>query len=138
MPARSRSPIRLGREIVRGLLLRTAIQARGRECGPGLRAGAGTHLRWGGHPGIRLGANIRLGVGVILDVPPGGTLRVGDRVKVQHYTVIAAAHDLTIGDDTQIAEHCSIRDSDHGLEGGATIASQTISSKPRSTDGLGG
>ena len=113
---------------VRGGIMTAAIRVGGGKVGPGLEVEPGTTLRWGGHSGINIGSGVRFGSGVILDVPVGGKLSIGDRVKVMHHTVIAASESLTIGRDTQIAEHCSIRDSDHGLDADKLIRDQNISS----------
>jgi acetyltransferase-like isoleucine patch superfamily enzyme len=103
-----------------------AIRVAGGSVGTGLEAESGTTLRWGGHKGITIGSGVRFGTGVIIDVPEGGRLTIGDRVKVMHHTVIAAEEDLTIGADTQIAEHCSLRDSDHGTDPDRLIREQNV------------
>lgn len=104
------------------------IRAGGGTVGTGLEVEPGATLRWGGHKGIRVGDHVRLGRGVVLDVPAGGRLVIGDRVKIMHYSVIAVSEYLRIGDDTQIAEHCSLRDSDHGMAAASLIRSQNVSS----------
>lgn len=106
---------RYGSRHARGRMLATLIRAGGGQCGPGLEAEAGTTLRWASHAGIRIGSNVRFGRGVILDVPDGGELVIGDEVKIMHYTVVASFARIKIGAGSQIGESCSIRDSDHGL-----------------------
>lgn len=103
------------------------LRASGARVGSGLEVEPGTTFRWGGHRGITIGSGVRFGNGVIIDVPAGGILNIGDRVKVMHHTIIAASEELTIGADTQIAEHCSLRDSDHGMDAGKLIREQNVS-----------
>lgn len=110
--------------ILRGRVLASLIRAAGGRCGPGLEVEPGTTLRWGPHSGIRLGANVRFGRGVVMDVPAGAVLTVGDNVKVMHYTVMAASERLSIGRGTQVGESCSLRDSDHG----ETVVGDLVSS----------
>ena len=108
---------RVGRARARGLAWRMAIRAAGGQCGPGLEVDSGATLRHGAHSGLRFGVGVRLGRGVVVDVPWGGVFVVGDRVKIQHYSVVAAVEHVMIGARTQVAEHVSIRDSDHGALG---------------------
>lgn len=111
----------------RGMLITALLRAGGAKVGDGLEAEPGATFRWGGHRGITIGSGVRLGRGVVVDVPAGAELRIGDRVKVMHYTVIAVAESLSIGSDTQIAEHVSVRDSDHGLSAAGLIREQNVS-----------
>lgn len=103
----------------RGLLLALLVRAAGGQCALDLECERGVCLRWGPHRGIRIGQGVRLGRGVILDVPKGAELTIGDRAKVMHYCVLASSNRVAIGQGTQIGELCSIRDADHvvGLSG---------------------
>lgn len=116
---------------VRGLVLGTWIRFGGGSVGRGLRVDRGVVLRWRPHGGLVLGNDIYLGVGVVLDVPPPARLQLGDHVKLMHYDVIAAAESIEIGTWTQIAEHCSIRDSDHGMAPDRPMRSQQVSAPTR-------
>ena len=112
---------RKGARMARGAFLRGIIVIGGGTCGPGFEVEAGSTLRWGPHPGIRIGRDVRFGRGVVLDVPAGAELEIEDGVKVMHYSVIAASERISIGAQTQIGECSSIRDSDHG-PGNATLS----------------
>src|SRR4051812_23366513 len=83
--------------LLRGLRLRLLLRACGGRAGRGLQVERGVLLRWGPHRGLRLGNSVYLGRGVILDVPAGAALNIGDRVKVMHYVVIAASESINIG-----------------------------------------
>lgn len=123
--------------VLRGQTMAAMIRLGGGQCGPGLEAEAGTTLRWGPHAGIRLGRDVRLGRGVILDVPEGGRLVIGDGVKVMHHTVIAAFEEIALGAGSQVGESCSIRDSDHGQGSGeVSMADHNISTPTRIGDGV--
>ena len=111
---------------VRGAWLGAWVRAWGGRVGRHLEVEKGVTLRWEPHAGLVIGDDIRLGRGVVIDAPAPAELTMGDRVKVMHYTVIAAAHHVTIGADCQIAEHCSIRDADHGLDLGRPFADQLV------------
>jgi acetyltransferase-like isoleucine patch superfamily enzyme len=101
---------------LRGLTLRVRAAIGGGHVGSGVEVERGLLLRHSLHPGIHIGTHVYLGRGLVLDVPPGGQLRVGPHSKLMHYSVIAAGASVAIGAHSQVAEHCSIRDSDHGLE----------------------
>jgi acetyltransferase-like isoleucine patch superfamily enzyme len=111
----------------RGLLLGTWIRLGGGSVGTRLRVDRGVVLRWRPHRGLVLGEDIYLGVGVVIDVPPPARLRLGDHVKLMHYNVVAAAESIEIGAWTQVAEHCSIRDSDHGMATDRPMREQHVS-----------
>lgn len=117
--------------ITRGWVVSALIRAGGGTVGNRLEVEAGTTIRWGGHKGVTIGSDVRFGRGVVIDAPAGGRLIIGDRVKIMHQTIVAASQELSIGDDTQIAEHCSIRDSDHGMNTGTPIGKQQVSSPTR-------
>ncbi|TQJ49869.1 acyltransferase [Phycicoccus sp. SLBN-51] len=128
---------RYGSRHARGRMLAALIRLGGGQCGPGLEVEAGTTLRWAPHRGLQIGSNVRFGRGVILDVPEGGELVLGDGVKIMHYTVVAAFARVEIGAGSQIGESCSIRDSDHGV-GDATnsLADSNISDETRLGQGV--
>lgn len=117
--------------LTRGAVLSCWIRIGGGTVGRGLEVERGTTLRWAPHSGLRLGAGVRLGRGVVLDAPPGAVLRLDDRVKVMHYTVIGAMDSVVIGADTQVAEHVSIRDMDHGTDVSAPFADQAVTAPVR-------
>jgi acetyltransferase-like isoleucine patch superfamily enzyme len=65
---------------------------------------------------LTIGEEAILDDGCLLYVSPGARLVLGDRVRVGRNTVIAAANSIEIGSDVLIAEHCTIRDSDHQMD----------------------
>lgn len=116
--------------LARGKILSIRIRAMGGCVGSRLAAGRGTSLGQMPHSGLDIGDNVTLGRGVILDVSPGARLTIKSRVKVMHYSMVAAESSVTIGADTQIAEHCSIRDQDHDVDTAGTIATAPLRTTP--------
>ncbi len=96
----------------RGALLRL-VRAGTLSSGRGLSVGPGVDLQIYGE--LQLGRNVTLSPGCFLSVGPNASLRLGDDVFVGRHTVIVAATSISIGLGTDIAEHCSIRDSDHAV-----------------------
>lgn len=111
---------------LRGGAFLLAIRLAGGSAGWPLDVEKGTTFRHGFHRGIRVGRGVRLGRCVVIDVPPGAVLEIEDDAKVMHFCVIAAAEHVRIGRSTQIAEHTSIRDSDHGTALHLPMARQSI------------
>lgn len=112
---------------LRGVVVAAFIRAGGGHVGRRLEVEAGVSLKHAPHPGLRFGDRVHFARGVVIDVPQGAALRIGNGVKVMQYTVIAAGDRIEIGDLTQIAESCSIRDSDHGITPDAPMADQLVS-----------
>ena len=112
---------------IRGAVLGNWIRLMGGRVGTRFQVERGVVVRWRPHSGIDIGDNVYLGIGAIIDVPPGARLALADDVKIMHYCVIAASLSITIGARTQVAEHCSIRDSDHGLDLSRPIRDQSVS-----------
>jgi acetyltransferase-like isoleucine patch superfamily enzyme len=79
-------------------------------------ADRGVHLRQPPTARWRIGNEVYLARGVILDLDPGAELFLGDRVKVMHHSVLAGAIGIRIGRLSQIAELSSIRDANHGID----------------------
>lgn len=98
---------------LRGRVSRMTVLAVG-DCGPGLSVGRGVRIDAYGE--LRIGANVRLEDGCHLYVGPGATLVVGDGAFVGRQTTVVASSRIEIGSHTLIAEHVSIRDSDHPLD----------------------
>lgn len=112
--------------LVRGFLWRICIRLLGGRAGAGLMVDKGATLRYLPHRGIRIGRDVYLGRGVVIDVPHGAILDIGDHALVSHYTILAASKGISIGNFTQIAELCSIRDSDHGIAAARPIKQQPL------------
>lgn len=117
---------KLRRRIV-GAFWKARIRLSGGHVGRRLEVDHHASLRWPPHSGIYIGDDVYLGIGAIVDVPLGASLTLGNNVKIMHYTTLAANVRIVIGALTQIAENCSIRDSDHGLSVGQSIQFQQVS-----------
>ncbi len=115
---------------LRGLVLRAQIRLLGGRCGPRLMVGEGVRFKYPPHPGIQIGTAVHLGPHVVLDVPPDGRLMLGDRVSLTGYSVVAAAHEIVLGDAVLAGEFVSIRDADHGLAAGQLISQQPLATSP--------
>ena len=79
---------------------------------------------------LRVGERCRLGRGVHFDTAELGQITLGERVRINAGSVIAAAGNVSIGDDTLIGEYVSIRDANHGISAGALIRLQPLDSTP--------
>jgi serine acetyltransferase len=99
-------------ERARGALLRI-VRGATLVGGEGLMAASGADLQIYGR--LCLGRNVKLGAGCLLSVGPDAELEIGDDCFVGRNTVIAAAKSIRIESKVDIAEHCTIRDSDHDL-----------------------
>ncbi|MGH9878998.1 MAG: acyltransferase [Nitrososphaerales archaeon] len=82
------------------------------------------------HSGLVIGDNVQLGEYCIVDVPLGGELTLGDRVKLSMGCVIAAQKRVEIGRETLLGEYCSLRDGDHGMDVGSAMRLQPFKIKP--------
>ncbi len=114
----------------RGVFYCWSIRLLNGSCIGPITVGAGFVFKHPPHSGIVFGRNISIGKNVLIDVPIGATLRLGDNVKLNMDIVIAASSYIEIGNDTQIAEFVSVRDSDHGTALGLTISQQQLISEP--------
>jgi acetyltransferase-like isoleucine patch superfamily enzyme len=113
--ARAYTRLRRVEHRIRGVLLSAVIRAAGGKVGHTLTVERGATFRQWPHRGVRIGDDVHLARGVVIDVPRGARLELGDGSKIMHYTVIAAAEHIRIGAMTQVAECCSVRDADHGV-----------------------
>ena len=98
----------------RGLAFKLRLMASGGRVGSRLSVGHGVRITAAHDAQIRIGDRVSLQAGVILSVGSKATFDVGNDVYVGHYTLIGVEHSITVGDRSQIAEHCSIRDHGHG------------------------
>jgi acetyltransferase-like isoleucine patch superfamily enzyme len=120
---------RLG-ERVRGVRLLVLVRLCGGVCAGVPMVGRGVVLRYAPHAGFSLGKDCVIGPGCILEVPPGASLAVGDRVKFTANVFIAAVSQVVIGDDSLFGEQVSIRDAEHGTLVGQLIREQALVSAP--------
>jgi acetyltransferase-like isoleucine patch superfamily enzyme len=82
----------------------------------GARPFVGRSVRLTIYGQLTIGDNVILDDGCHIYVGPAAQVVLGDRVRVGRNTVVAAANSIEIGNDVLIAEHCSIRDSDHQID----------------------
>jgi acetyltransferase-like isoleucine patch superfamily enzyme len=82
----------------------------------GRRPFLGSHVDLQIHGELIVGHHVHLDHGSSVQVGPGAKLTLGDGVYLGIGSVVNAAMDITIGDRVLVAEHCSIRDSDHDVE----------------------
>lgn len=115
---------------LRGLFWSSYIRFFGGKCGRRLRVDRRIHFKYPPHAGICIGDDVAIGRDITIDVPIGGVLVIGNEVKLTMSTIIAAVRSVEIGNNTQIAEFVSIRDSDHGTGGGQLIAEQPLVCNP--------
>ncbi len=116
--------------LLRGVMFRLWITLFGGRVGPRVMVDRGAGLRGLPHKGIRIGAGLYLGRGVVLDLPRTGQFIVEDDVLIGHYSIVNATRRIRIGSDTLIAEHCSIRDADHGTAVTPATRRQPLVSDP--------
>lgn len=113
---------------LRGMLFRLWVNIFGGHVGKGILVHKGVHLRSLPHGGITIGASTYLGRGVVIDVPRTARLTIGQNVHINHYTVLSSGKEVTIGNDAQLGEMCSVRDSDHGMRPNELIRRQNLES----------
>jgi len=116
------------RRRARGMAWTFWIRAWGGTVGRRLEVDRGAVLRHPPGRGMRIGDDVYVGVGTVLDVHPGAELHIGSRTKIMQYVVIASSLSVKIGDKTQIAEFTSVRDADHGISLEAPMQDQIVSS----------
>lgn len=114
----------------RGRWLTLWIRLWGGRVGTGLRVEGKVHLRHLPHKGWRLGDDVHLGVGVVLDVWPGAELVLGDRVKLMHYVVVSAVERIELEHHAQVGECATLRDNDHDTAAGVSMSTAKVVSKP--------
>lgn len=73
-----------------------------------------------------LGAHCRLGPDTHFDTADSGNITLGARVRINAGGVIVANVRISIGDDTLIGEHVSIRDANHGIASDRLIRTQPL------------
>lgn len=105
----------------RGAVVSTMIRLGGGRVGPGLRVDGNVRIRHFPHAGWSIGENVYIGIGVVLDVAPSAKFHVGDGVKIMHHTVLGCSSQIMIGREVQIAESCSVRDSNHDVSRGISL-----------------
>lgn len=128
--SRSLDAVTKARRRLRGFRLSCWIRVWGGSVGHRLEVERGVHLRHAPSRRWRIGDDVYLGVGAVLDVRHGATLVLKDRAKVMHHVVIAAYERIEIGIGAQIAELSSVRDMDHGRAPGVPVRDQPVLTGP--------
>ncbi len=111
----------------RGFFLYVTIKLCGGICEGIPRVGKLVTFKYPPHPGIRIGRNCDIGPCSYFDVPKTGILNIGNNVKLTAGVVVSAINEVTIGDNSLIAEWVSIRDAQHLFKLGESINSQGLS-----------
>jgi acetyltransferase-like isoleucine patch superfamily enzyme len=111
---------------VRGGWLKVKIISLGGKCLGIPKVGAGVVWKYPPHTGISFSKGIDVGPGCYFDIPPQGTLVVGNNVKMTGNIYISSIRRVEIGDDSLIAEQCSIRDSEHLTSTEEVIRRQSV------------
>lgn len=115
---------------LRGLIYRWWIILNGGKCGKRLHVHRGVWFKHPPHAGIRFGEDVCLGRGVVVDVPKGARLQMGNRVAFTGYTYISSAQEVVFEDDILVGEYSSVRDANHASSLSSTIKSQPMDPKP--------
>jgi acetyltransferase-like isoleucine patch superfamily enzyme len=115
---------------LRGTVLTVLIRLAGGRCGSRLSVEHAVSFKHPLHSGIVIGDDVILGYATRIDVPTGARVEIGHRVKLTGHCVIAAAERVTIMMDAQVAEFCSIRDADHGVDGDRAVRDQPLRTAP--------
>ncbi|HEX8004641.1 MAG TPA: acyltransferase [Mycobacteriales bacterium] len=115
---------------LRGRRLAWWIRLWGGQVGSGLRVEKNVHLRHLPHSGWRLGDDVYLGVGVVLDVWPGAAFELGDKVKLMHYVVVSTVERLVLDARAQVGECATLRDNDHDTAPGVSMSEAKVISAP--------
>lgn len=98
----------------RGWMYTQVIRLAGGTVGRRLRVEAGVQFAQPIHAGYSFGDDVLVGAGTLFDIGPRARLAIGHRVVLMRGELISAIEGVTIGDDTQLGEYGSVRDSDHG------------------------
>jgi len=83
---------------------------------------------------VTWGEHCRFGKDVVLETQNDGMIELGDHVRINQGSVLAAHHKVTIGNDCLIGEYCSIRDANHNFILGETVRTQSHSYSPITVD----
>ncbi|MEY8847885.1 hypothetical protein AB9K26_03665 [Psychroserpens sp. XS_ASV72] len=79
---------------------------------------------------IKLGKNVTIGYRITFDVSNSGKLSIGDQTTLTQDIIISSNDSVVIGNNVLVAEHVSIRDSDHGIDKSKPINTQELVSLP--------
>lgn len=114
----------------RGSWLKLVIRLWGGHVGRGFMVDPGVHLRQPPSQRWHIGDNVYLGKDVILDIWPQARLVLGNGCKIMHGVVLGAHSEIQIGERSQIAEYCSVRDANHDVAGNTDMIGADLVSSP--------
>lgn len=80
------------------------------------------------NPNIKFGNNVTLYPNV--HILGQGTIEIGDNVVIGDGTIVCAAQDIKIGNDSMVAAQCYIIDLNHGMHLGQNMREQKVSVRP--------
>ena len=79
---------------------------------------------------VRLGDDVYINVGTILELGPGGSIVIGDRTTIQTKCHLSAyCGEIKIGEDVQIAPNCAFYPYNHGMDLGKKMNDQPLFSR---------
>lgn len=100
-------------EYSRGTILYVKISICGGKCSSVPRVHKNLIFKYPPHNGISIGKKCFFGPNMLIEVPPYAKLTIGDQVSFASNTVISAEQNISIGNNSLIAEFVSIRDAEH-------------------------
>lgn len=115
---------------IRGLAVTWFIRLMGGSVGNTLLVERGVRFRHAPTKHWHFGSCVYLGYNLVLDVEPGSSLRIGNRVKLMHGTTLGVSMALEIGHQTQVGEYTSVRDSNHTIDTTRFIRDSPLNSAP--------
>lgn len=120
-----------GIRLVRSQYWCVIIRVMGGQVGSGFRVGPRLIFKTAPHKGIRIGNDVSFGSDVVIDIPECGSLRLGDRVKLNLSVLVSAQGNVVMGNDVIVGEYSSIRDADHGMAlNGVAMQHQSMVAAP--------
>lgn len=121
-------------DYMRGLALFFVVVSCGGKCRGIPRVGKCVVFKYPPHIGVYIGKKCDIGPFCIFDIPPDGTINIGNNVKFTAGVVLSSITKLTIGDGCLFAEWVSIRDAQHEFKSESPIRLQGLSSAPISIE----
>lgn len=114
-----------------GFIITLILRSLGNKVGVSLRSETlNVFYRYGKNRKVSIGNNVFIGRGCRFRVCKNSELKIGDNVWFTGDTYLSCDQKVYIGNDTKIAEFCSIRDSNHGVVATDLIRNQAVSVEP--------
>lgn len=110
-----------------GFILSLMLRGWGNRVGKSLRCESlNIFYRIGRKRKIFIGNNVFIGRGCRFKVHKGCVLKIGDNVHFTGNAYLSSDCSVTIGNNTKIAEFCTIRDSNHCIKRDELIVKQSV------------